>query len=84
LIVGLLQLVMLLLLVIVGVAAGLGPAYYIGLAVAAGLSGYQQWLIRDRKPSRCFEAFLNNNYFGMAVFVGLVIDYLLEPATRAV
>jgi 4-hydroxybenzoate polyprenyltransferase len=48
--------------------------------VAAGLAVYQQWLIRDREPGPCFVAFLNNNYFGMAVFVGLVLDYLINPA----
>ncbi|MCF8003918.1 MAG: 4-hydroxybenzoate octaprenyltransferase [Chromatiaceae bacterium] len=80
LIVGLLQLLMLLILVWVGLQAGRGTAFIIGLAVAASLSIYQQWLIRARAPKPCFEAFLNNNYFGMAVFVGLVVDYLLKPA----
>ncbi|MBK1618065.1 4-hydroxybenzoate polyprenyltransferase [Lamprobacter modestohalophilus] len=80
LIVGLLQLLMLLILVWVGLQAGRGMAFFIGLAVAASLSIYQQWLIRVREPKPCFEAFLNNNYFGMAVFVGLVVDYLLKPA----
>jgi len=79
LVLGLLQLLMLLILVWVGQQAGRGMAFFIGLAVAASLSIYQQWLIRAREPKPCFEAFLNNNYFGMAVFVGLVIDYLLNP-----
>ncbi|KAA6183239.1 4-hydroxybenzoate octaprenyltransferase [Thiohalocapsa marina] len=79
LVIGLLQLVMLALLLHVGLQAGRGWAYLGGLGVAAGLSLYQQWLIRDRDPQRCFQAFLNNNYFGMAVFIGLVIDYLLDP-----
>lgn len=80
LIVGLLQLLMLLMLVWVGLQAGRGAAFFTGLVVAGGLSIYQQWLIRAREPGPCFEAFLNNNYFGMAVFVGLVVDYLLQPA----
>ncbi|WP_462322176.1 UbiA family prenyltransferase, partial [Halochromatium sp.] len=80
LIVGMLQLLMLLILVWVGLQAGRGLVFFIGLAVAAGLSIYQQWLISNREPGPCFEAFLNNNYFGMAVFVGLVVDYLLTPA----
>ena len=46
-----------------------------GLGVAGALAVYQQWLMRDREPARCFAAFLNNNYFGMAVFVGLALDY---------
>jgi 4-hydroxybenzoate polyprenyltransferase len=77
LIIGVFQLVMLGLLVLVGDAAGRGAPYYSGIAVAAGLFAYQQYLIRDREPAGCFRAFLNNNYVGMAVFVALVIDYLV-------
>ena len=77
LVVGLLQLLMLALLVWVGESADCGVVYYLGLAVAALLSVYQQMLIRDRRPAACFQAFLNNNYFGMVVFVGLVLDYAL-------
>jgi 4-hydroxybenzoate polyprenyltransferase len=83
LIVALLQLLMLMLLVWVGLAAERGTAYFLGLTAAAALAGYQQWLIRKREPARCFEAFLNNNYFGMAVFIGLVSDYLLTPVATA-
>ena len=39
---------------------------------------YQQFLIRERKPEECFKAFLNNNYFGMAVFVGIALEYLFR------
>jgi 4-hydroxybenzoate polyprenyltransferase len=80
LIIGLLQLLMLGLLAYVGVAAGRGWGYFAGLGAAALLAVYQQYLIRDRDPGRCFVAFLNNNYFGMAVFLGLVLDYILHPA----
>ncbi|NKN32187.1 4-hydroxybenzoate octaprenyltransferase [Marichromatium bheemlicum] len=76
-IIGLLQLIMLALLLWVGTVTGRGGWYLLGLAVAAGLALYQQWLIRKREPGPCFAAFLNNNYFGMAVFVGLVLDYAL-------
>ncbi len=77
LIIGLLQLLMLALLVQVGVMAGLGWVYYLGLLVGAALFVYQQWLTRERQPKACFDAFLNNNLFGMAIFLGLVFDYLL-------
>jgi 4-hydroxybenzoate polyprenyltransferase len=80
LVIALLQVLMLALLAYVGIAAGRGWGYGLGLAVAALLDIYQQWLIRDREPAPCFTAFLNNNYFGMAVFVGLVLDYLVNPA----
>ena len=78
LIVGLLQLFMLGLLVMVGVMAGLGLFYYLGLLGGAGLFVYQQWLTRERQPKACFDAFLNNNQFGMVVFIGLALDYALQ------
>ena len=47
----------------------------LGLLLAAGLALYQQWLMRERDRDGCFRAFLNNNWFGVAVFVGLVLEY---------
>ncbi len=76
--IGMLQLLVLLCLVLVGVRAELGWTYYIGLAVASLCFIYQQLLIKHRLPDRCFEAFLNNNYFGMIVFVGIFIDFIFN------
>ena len=75
LIIGILQGLLLVNLWLVGRQAGLGAAYLAGLGVAAALAIYQQWLIREREPARCFRAFLNNNWFGMAIFVGIVASY---------
>jgi 4-hydroxybenzoate polyprenyltransferase len=69
------------LLVWVGARAGLGLTYYMGLLLAAGLAGWQQWLLRTRTRDGCFRAFLNNNRFGAVVFAGLVLDYLLRIPT---
>ncbi|MBK1724047.1 4-hydroxybenzoate octaprenyltransferase [Thiocystis violacea] len=77
LVIGLLQLVMLAMLLWIGQQAGRGLVYDAGLVAAAAFALYQQILIRDRVPGLCFQAFLNNNYFGMVVFVGLVMDYIL-------
>lgn len=74
-IIGILQLLLLINLWLVGRQAGLGAAYLAGLGVAAALAIYQQWLIKDREPSRCFRAFLNNNWFGIAIFAGIVASY---------
>jgi len=79
LMIALLQVVMLAMLAAVGIMAGRGWVYFASLAVAAAMAVYQQWLIREREPGPSFIAFLNNNYFGMAVFVGLVLDYLVNP-----
>lgn len=74
---GLLQVCMLLALVAVGQLQGLSVCYYLGLVAAAGFSVYQQWLIRDREKPLCFRAFLNNHWYGAAVFLGIFLDYAL-------
>ena len=80
-IIGSLQLALLALLALIGLLSGRGAIYYLGLFIAAWLALYQQYLIRDRQPEGCFKAFLNNNAFGMAVFCGLLVDFL--PASAA-
>ena len=76
--IGLLEIVMLALLLWIGEITERGLVYQFGLLAAAGFALYQQYLIRQRIPKRCFQAFLNNNYFGMAIFVGLIGDYALS------
>lgn len=75
LMVGLLQIMLLLDLYFIGRQSELGLFYNVSLIIAAGFAIYQQYLIKDRKPELCFKAFLNNNWFGMVVFIGVFIDY---------
>jgi 4-hydroxybenzoate polyprenyltransferase len=70
------QLLVIVLLVIVGRKAALPWPYYVGVGWGAGLFIYQQWLIRGREPAQCFRAFLNNQWFGAAVFAGLSFSLL--------
>ena len=77
-IIGALQIATLVFLTIAGVYLQLGTLYYSGLFIAGGFSVYQQFLIKDRIEKQCFTAFLNNNWFGMAVFSGLFFHYLLN------
>lgn len=77
LIVGILQILVILMLAMVAQQAGLGLFFHAGLAVMAALFLYQQYLIRHRQRDACFRAFLNNNWAGMAVFIGLFLDYAL-------
>ena len=37
---------------------------------------WQQWLIRQRDPAGCLRAFLNNQYVGLAIFVGILLQYV--------
>lgn len=71
-----LQLFILGLLITVGQMQQLAWPYYVGLAVGAGLFGYQQKLIFHFHKPDCFKAFLNANWFGLAVFAGLLAAYL--------
>ncbi|YCH32610.1 4-hydroxybenzoate octaprenyltransferase [Erwinia sp. D4-22] len=74
LIIGLLQLSTLLLLVIVGQRMNLDGAFYWSLLLAAALFVHQQKLIAERQRERCFQAFLNNNYVGLMIFIGIVLN----------
>ena len=68
----------LLLLAVVGLMADLGMAYFVGLVAAEGIAIHHYKLIKDRNREKCFAAFLHNNWFGAAVFGGLVVDYWLR------
>ena len=74
--IALLQGAALLMLIQLGLKDGRGTWYFAGVAIAAWLAVYQQWITRARDPAACFRAFLNNNYFGAAIFAGLLIDLL--------
>ena len=73
--VGVFQIMMMITMVIIGDKVGFGHWYNVALMIGAGLFVYQQRLIRDRDPQRCFRAFLNNNWFGLIVFLGIVMDF---------
>ncbi len=70
-IVGLLQLGTLGVLIALGAMLALHQLYFWFLLLAAGLFVYQQMLIRERERDPCFKAFLNNNYVGMLVCIGI-------------
>jgi len=76
-IIGSIQIMILLSQILTGVKLELGKYYYAGIAIASLLSIYQQYLIKDRIPENCFRAFLNNQWYGMVIFVGLYLHYLL-------
>ena len=75
-IIGILQLLMVGLLIVIGSLASLGIAYYVSLAFVLILFVYQQQLMVNRERAPCFKAFLNNNYVGLILFIGIVVSYL--------
>jgi 4-hydroxybenzoate polyprenyltransferase len=77
-IIGAMQLMTLYALWLAGKELQLGGWYRTGLLSAACFALYQQYLIRRREPDDCLVAFLNNNYFGLSVFVGIALEYLFK------
>jgi len=78
LVIGVIQATFILTMMIIGGKLEMGMYYYLGLSVATGFLLYQQYLIRDREPDQCFKAFLNNNWVGLAIFAGIVAQYLIQ------
>ncbi len=74
LIIGAMQAMMLFALHLAGKSMEFGPWYRGGLAVAALFFAWQQWEIRRREPAACLRAFQNNNYVGMSIFIGILLD----------
>jgi 4-hydroxybenzoate polyprenyltransferase len=81
LIVGIMQAMMLFALILAGRSMKFGNWYIGGVAAAGVFFLYQQWLIRDREPSRCFRAFTNNQYVGLVIFVGILLEYVYRDGT---
>ncbi len=75
-IIGGLQVATLALLAVTGRLLHLNGWYYLSLLVAAGFFIYQQRLAIGRERQACFRAFLNNNYVGLVIFVGVVLSTL--------
>lgn len=78
LIIAALQIVSLILLGLAGVYFNRGVIFALGLVIAAGYFIAQHLQARSREAEGCFNAFLNNHRVGMAIFIGLALDYNLK------
>jgi len=65
-------------LMLAGARFELGLYFFLGLLVAAGCFAWEFWSTRDRDPQACFKAFLHNHWAGLAIFVGIVVDYAMR------
>lgn len=74
--IGVLQVTMLFALLLAGRSLHFGHWYYAGLGAAAVFFLWQQWLIRTREPAACLRAFRNNHFVGMAIFIGILLQYV--------
>ena len=72
---GLLQLLVLLSLAAVGYQLNLDHWYFAALGFAAVFFAYQQYLVKDRFRILCFNAFVNNHWVGLVIFIGILLSY---------
>ena len=75
LMIGAMQAMVLFALLFAGRLLALDAPYFYALAAGTGCFAWQLWLARNRNPEGCMRAFHNNNYFGIVVLAGLVLDY---------
>ncbi|NNC54567.1 MAG: 4-hydroxybenzoate octaprenyltransferase [Pseudomonadales bacterium] len=61
-----------------GISSGMGIFYYVGLVFGSFLFIYQYASTAKRDGASCFAAFLNNNYVGMAIFIGIALDFFMR------
>lgn len=54
-----------------------GAAAFIGLILGGLFFAWLIWSVRDRSREACFKAFLQNYWFGLIIWAGLVAQYLL-------
>ena len=74
-IIGVLQLLALILITAVGILTERGILFYLSILGASVFIIYQQQLTKDRTPKNCLQAFLNNNWLGMTIFIGIALDF---------
>lgn len=71
-------LVMLGIFTMIGLHLNFGIFYFAGVVIALGLIVKQYQLIKNRQPSHCFKAFLDNNWIGGVIFLGMAAEYSLQ------
>ncbi len=76
-IIAIIQALVLVALIAVGRQLEFGNSYFISLGIAACFFLYQLRLIWNREPKQCMRAFINNNWVGLTIFMGIFLDYLL-------
>jgi len=68
--------IMLALLLGLGVLLQLGISFYFSLMIVAGLFAWQHHITKAYQREQCLQAFLNNNWVGLIIFVGIGLNYI--------
>lgn len=72
----LLAAVFLLLMLMIGMIYQLAIYYYLGLLLALSCFIFQFSICKNRDRAACFTAFLNNQWVGILIFIGIWLSYL--------
>jgi 4-hydroxybenzoate polyprenyltransferase len=73
----LLQLIFLFILIFIGYNRELPWPFDLALVISVLLFSYQRIKIKHRDRDACFWAFLNNNYIGLVVFIGIALSFVI-------
>ncbi|AFP85293.1 4-hydroxybenzoate octaprenyltransferase [secondary endosymbiont of Ctenarytaina eucalypti] len=76
LIIGLLQFITLFFLIMIGWRVGLNGFYYLALVGSTALFLWQKQIMAKRERPSYYRAFLNNNFVGMLIFIGIFLSLL--------
>jgi len=77
---GVLMVFMVGMLIVAGAWLALGWPWYVSVSIASLLFARQWASVRGRDRDACFRAFLNNNWVGFVLFLGLLGHFLLAGA----
>ncbi len=72
-----LQLFFISLITYVGFLNQRGIIFYSSILITIVFFSYQYYLTKNRQPEKCLRAFLNNNWVGMVIFIGIALDFLV-------
>jgi len=76
-IIGILQACFVLVMVLVGGQLDMSVSYYLAIAISVSLFIYQQKITKRKEAAQCMLAFLNNNWVGASLFLGIAIHYAM-------
>ena len=75
-IITLLQILLIIVFVLIGNTFDLGLIYDFSLVIISFFMIYHQFLLKKRQKEEYFKAFLNNNFIGMTVFLGIFLSVI--------
>jgi 4-hydroxybenzoate polyprenyltransferase len=73
-IITLLQILLIIVFILIGNTFDLGLIYDFSLVIIAFFMIYHQFLLKKRQKEEYFKAFINNNFIGMTVFLGIFLS----------